>query len=410
MILKSYLVSFRRNVYTQYPNDHTASFLEPICRNLKTKHQVVVYRDGGLMYYCYYYQSSEAEIIGISIASGELCAKIRPLYDRFVSCFVSFAKRGVLFHFDNSGEICYTNGIAKSIGEVEELFRWLREHVGSGKPDWTSIPPQDHSIAKGTSVLYNFTEDDHRDILEATKHYTCVFITMHNPTPTSYSETVKRMALENQTLVAEKEKLADQITKINKQKEHYKLVIGLAVVMFVGAVVAVAIVSDKNAKIKSQLATILDNEKTIVSQGNTISFQNNAINEQSQCISRLESRIANLESANEDLQYKNSTLNSERTSILNHKPFTVTHTSFSFERGTLTVYYYAPSGGTKDIRCKVIRESDSAEVFNLFYTLSSSTSSGNNSFSLSGLAGLSSSTWYRFEIYAHGNFCGGGRH
>ena len=340
MILKSYIVSFRQNIYTQYPNDHTASFLETLCRNLKAKHQVVVYRDGGLMYYCYYYHSSENETIGISIASGEFCLKLKPLYDRFVNCLVSFARRGVLFRFDNNGEIRYSNGIAQNIGEVEELFRWLQEHTDSGKPNWTDIPPQDHSIAKGASVLYNFSEDDHRDILEATKHYTYVIITMHNPTPTSYSETVKRLSSEKETLVGEKEELTNQINKINKQKKQYELVIGLAVAMFIGALVAIAIISDKNTKIKNQLATIQDNEETIANQGNTISSQNNTINEQSQSISRLENRIADLESANEDLQSKVSTFNSERTAILNHKPFTVTRTEFSFDRGSLTVHTF----------------------------------------------------------------------
>ena len=233
---------------------------------------------------------------------------------------------------------------------------------------------------------------------------------MHNPTPTSYSETVKRLSSEKETLVGEKEELTNQINKINKQKKQYELVIGLAVAMFIGALVAIAIISDKNTKIKNQLATIQDNEETIANQGNTISSQNNTINEQSQSISRLENRIADLESANEDLQSKVSTFNSERTAILNHKPFTVTRTEFSFDRGSLTVYYYALSGGARNVRCRVIRESDNVEMFDYSYALNNSTSSGNNSFTLSSLTGLSSSNWYRFEIYSNGNFCGGGRH
>ena len=105
-----------------------------------------------------------------------------------------------------------------------------------------------------------------------------------------------------------------------------------------------------------------------------------------------------------------STLKSDRESIIAHKPFIVTHTNFSFDKGQLTVYYYAPSGGTTGIRCRVVRDSDDEEIYNYSYSFSNGLSSGNNEFTISGLTGLSSSQWYRFEIYSNGNFCGGGRH
>lgn len=410
MILKSYLFCLRQNNYVQYPNDHTASFLKPLCGHQKEKHQVVVYRDGGLMYYCYLYNTGGNETIGLCFATGLLCTQLKPLYDRFINCLVLFARRGVIFRFGEDGGIQSIADFTQNTGEVEELFRWIKEHNESGKISWDALPPEDHTISKGASVLFNFEEDDHRAIVEATRHYTYVFITMHNPTPTSYSETVKRLSSENETLLGEKEELSKRIDKINKQKKQYELVIGLAIAMFVGALIFIAVISDKNTKIKNQLATIQSNEETIADQGNTIFSQNYTINEQSQSISRLENRVANLENEKDVLKSEISTLKSDRESIIAHKPFIVTHTNFSFDKGQLTVYYYAPSGGTTGIRCRVVRDSDDEEIYNYSYSFSNGLSSGNNEFTISGLTGLSSSQWYRFEIYSNGNFCGGGRH
>ena len=344
MILKSYLFCLKQNNYAQYPNDHTASFLKPLCGHQKEKHQVVVYRDGGLMYYCYLYDTKKNETIGLCFATGLLCTRLKALYDKFINCLVLFARRGVIFRFGEDGGIQSIADFIQNTGEIEELFRWIKEHNESGIITWDALPPEDHTLSKGTSVLFNFEEDDHRAIVEATRHYTYVFITMHNPTPTSYSETIKRLSSENKNLLGEKEKLSKLIDKISKQKKQYELVICLAIVMFVGALIFIAVISDKNTKIKNQLATIQDNEETISVQEDKISSQNKTINEQSQSISYLENRIADLESANEDLQSKISTFNSERTAILSHKPFTVTHTEFSWERGALTVHYYAKSG------------------------------------------------------------------
>lgn len=289
MILKSYLFCLKQNNYLQYPNDHTAAFLKPLCGLQREKHQVVVYRDGGLMYYCYLYGAKNREIIGLGFATGSLCEELGSLYDSFLSCLDCFAKRGVIFHFGDDGSIRSVADFTQNIGEVEELFRWLKDKTNT--TSWVSLPPEDHTIAKGSQVSFNFEEDDQNSIVEATRHYTYVFITMHNPAPTSYSATVKRLSLENNTLLAEKAKLNEEIEHIHKQKKQYELVIALASLMILGALIFIVVVVGKNNKIETQLRTIQSDKKTITSQGSTITSQERIITSQKSTITSQDSTI-----------------------------------------------------------------------------------------------------------------------
>lgn len=409
MILKAHFFYKKGSTITLYPTDSHVSTIATKAYNLmKTDNQVVVHRDGGLIYY-FFLRRVVQGIIGIGFSSGELCTSIKALFDRFNSCVENFTQRGILFCYNNDGDVSVTPNGETDISEINAMLSWLKNHPNE-KETWEQLPPEDYSLPKDSTIFYNLEESEESTIIEATRHYGNIVVTLNNPIATSYSEIVKRLSSEKENLIKERDEITEQFDKLKRQKKQYEAVIGLAIAMFIGAVIFIAIISDKNTKIENQIATIQNNEETITNQGNTISSQTHTINEQSQSISRLENRIANLENEKDELQVELSSFISDRKTLFTHKPFIVTHTSFSFDRGQLTVYYYAPNGGTANVRCRVIRESDNYEVCDYSYTLSNSLSSGYNDFTLSGLTGLSSSQWYRFEIYSNGNLCGGGRH
>lgn len=428
MILKSYLFCLKQNNYVQYPNDHTASFLKPLCGNLKEKHQVVVYRDGGLMYYCYLCNTGKTEIIGLCFATGSLCTKLKPLYDRFLTCLDCFAKRGVIFCFADDGGIQSVGNFTQNIGEVEELFRWLKNHNESNRMSWEDLPPEDHTIAKGSCVYFNFEEDDYQSIVEATRHYTYVFITMHNPIPTSYSATVKRLFSENEILVAEKSKLNEQIKQINKQKKQYKLVAILASLMIVVAAVFVVVISDKNQKIKSQLSTIQNNEETISVQDRTISTQKNTISSQKNTIDEQNEKIIRLNNTVEELESKCTSLESDFSSVTSVYPFKITRISIGnayqndkietdygnslYSSRTMylkpKIYYYGYVSGTQQLKVKWYTPSGEIKRGNRSPTGYSQSESvyiynGSNDLTMRGWGGNDKGHWpsgiYRIEIW-----------
>lgn len=409
MILKAHFFCKNGNSTTLYPSDsHISTIANKAYSMARTDYQVVVHRDGGLMYYFFFHRTAQ-ETIGLGFSSGKLCVNIKPLYNLFCNFFDVFAQRGVLLCYKNNGGITVAPNGENDTGEVNAMLFWLQNH-SCEDIFWEQMPPEDYTLPKGATIYYNFEESSDVTIVEATRHYSYVVVTMKNPIPTSYSETVRRLSSEAESLIKDKEELSNQLEIIKKKKKQYELVIGLAITMFIGALFFIAVISYKNSKIKHQVAIIQDNEATIENQGNTISSQSNTINQQTQSISLLEERVADLEVEKEELESEISTFISDRKALFNHKPFTVTNTSFSFENGLLKVYYYAPSGGTTHVRCRVIQENDETEVFDDSYTLLHSLSSGTGEFTLSIYAGLSSSQWYRFEIYSNGKLCGGGRH
>lgn len=266
MIQKTYLFCLKQGKYIQYPNDHTSSFLKPLCGQGNVKHQVVVYRDGGLMYYCYLYNVGK-ETVGMCFSSGTLCTQIKYLYETFVACLNHFAQRGIIFCYGENGGIQNIADFAQNIGEIEELFRWLKKH---DKEIWTTLPSEDYTIHKGASVYFNFEEDDNNNIVEATRHYTYVFITMQNPIPTSYSQTVKRLSSENENLSCTNARLVKQINKLNQQKKQYKTVIILFITILIGVTIAIAAISGKNQEIDSKNSRITMLEKDVEQKDNTI--------------------------------------------------------------------------------------------------------------------------------------------
>lgn len=377
MILKSYLFCLKQNNYLQYPNDHTESFLKPLCEKQKAKHQVVVYRDGGLMYYCYLYCTKNNEIIGLCLTTGSLCTELGSLYDSFLSCLDCFAKRGVIFHFGDDGSIRRVADFTQNIGEVEELFRWLKDKTNT--TSWVSLPPEDHTIAKGSHVSFNFEEDDPNSIVEATRHYTYVFITMHNPAPTSYSATVKRLHSENSALLEEKHKLRKEIERVNKQKKQYQLVIALALLLIIGFSVFMSVIVVKNNKIEAQLRTIQNNEKTITSQGSKITSQKSIITSQKTKItsqkSIIEEQVAKISTLNEQvvkLESKCSSLETKYSGIASTYPFKITKIEIGnvykddrietdygyplYSSRTMyikpKIYYYGYISGTRQLKVK----------------------------------------------------------
>lgn len=409
MILKAHFFYKNGSTITLYPTDSHVSTIATKAYNLmKTDNQVVVHRDGGLIYY-FFFRRVVKGIIGIGFSSGELCTSIKAIFDRFNSCVENFTQRGILFCYNNDGDVSVTPNGETDISEINAMLSWLKNHPNE-KETWEQLPPEDYSLPKDSTIFYNLEESEESTIIEATRHYGNIVVTLNNPIATSYSEIVKRLSSEKENLIKERDEITEQFDKLKRKKKQYVAVIGLAIAMFIGAVIFIAIISDKNTKIENQIATILNNEETITNQGNTISSQTYTINEQSQSIIHLENSVASLEKEKEDLQSEIYTLKSDIKEMFTHKPFSVTHTNFSFEKGQLTVYYYAPNSGITSVRCRVIRENDDVEVYDCSYTFSNRLSSGYNDFTLSGLTSLNSSNWYRFEIYSDGNMCGGGRH
>lgn len=249
MILKSYIFCNGSNGYKQYPNDHSEKFLKRFCAESKSSHQIAVYRDGNLMYYAYSYRKSERELYGLCVVCGELCVKLQSLYEYFQNVLNNAAQKGVLYKFDESGDIklkC-TDFITEK-GETEELFRDIKAGLDTRR-FWEALPSEDYSIPLDAKIVFSFNEDDHAKIVDATKHYHYIFVTLDNPIPSSFSMTVKRLNAEKVQLQNELETQHKKVQELSRQKKQYKIVITLAILLFIGGLMTVFLISEKNGNI-----------------------------------------------------------------------------------------------------------------------------------------------------------------
>lgn len=403
----------RDGVMHAYPDDYAMhDIFERFSPFLKEESLLAIHRNGSLFYHIWYRKTSEGYFGICVLINGMWFSQTDILMRLFESAFSLAAIDGQLLRVDNDGHIRTTAGaFAHNKNGINKIDLYVKENISLNSKYCITVPPQNASTDPLAiqSLQHDASPQLFAKTLE-TYRSVCATYGTGDGNVNVLLQRIEDMANVRDEYGNKCKQLEAQCKSIEKSKNRYATVVFLTCLMLIGSIVAIGVIGSKNKEIERQLATIQDNEETISSQEYKISSQKNTINEQSQSITRLENRIENLESTNEELQSTISTFNSERTAILSHKPFTVTHTEFSWERGVLTVHYYATNGGTRDVRCKVIRESDNAEMFDYSYTLKRSTSSGNNSFTLSSLTGLSSSNWYRFEIYSNGNFCGGGRH
>lgn len=234
MILRNYLFSKEFDTYQQYPNDIAKQFLNQITSNQLSADQIVIHRDGNLIYYAYIQRVSTNKVFGHCIVTGDICININELYDLFHESFEQAAYKGVLFSFDSTGKICkQTENFSNEGAEVNEFFKDFNRIAGR-KPLWKSIGSIDYSVSKDSKIYLSLTDDSNDKIVEAIEHYHNIIITIENPLASSYSNIVKQLNLDKEELNSRIEHLSNENDELLKTKKQYKWVaiLGIIVVIF----------------------------------------------------------------------------------------------------------------------------------------------------------------------------------
>lgn len=104
MITSVYIYSYIDSSFHLYPNNGDI-FFKNLCKNAVNGSQLIIHREGGLMYYNYITKTANGTIYGICIINSDVCIDIRKLFTRFVDILVYAAKKGEVFKFDTKGEI-----------------------------------------------------------------------------------------------------------------------------------------------------------------------------------------------------------------------------------------------------------------------------------------------------------------
>lgn len=419
MILKSYIFCDGGKGYRQYPNDHSEKFLKQFCTESQTSHQIAVHRDGNLMYYAYSYRNSNQELYGLCVVCGEICVKLKSLYDYFQEALNVVAIKGVLFKYNASGEIILNvSDFISEKGETEEVFREIKSNLDKRR-FWETLPPEDYSIPLDSKIVFSFDENEQAQIVDATRHYHTVLVTMENPIPTSFSMTVKKLNSEKAQLQKELETRHEEIQNLSRQKKQYKTVVLLALLLLVGSIVTAIIISNKNTDIENKVTEIESLYETKQNLETNIMQLNSSIEDLNDRNSRLESsyqlehsRYIEAQSNYEEAQYNYEEAQSNydylTDKISSRQPFFITNTSFSFSSGWFEMTYFGVREGNYTIRINVYAENGNRVRSDTFSNYHFEEGAHSKSFYVT--SSLNSGAWYYFEVCIDNIIIGGRKH
>lgn len=271
MILKSYLFSHTSGIYQQYTTDCSEIFLRNFCSNCFAPDQIAIHRDGNLIYYAYAHKNSDSELYGICIVCGEVCLNLQWLYEYFQKALEASACKGVLFRYDEHGQIRKNvDKFTSEIAEVDNLFRKVIDYINKRQSYWEVLPPEDFSIPLDSKIGFAFNEDEKDKIADAIRHYHNVIVTLNSTSPSSFAKTVERLNSENSQLQDEKDRLENEMESLSKQKKQYKWVTFLSIVVIASLVGLyflndnlTGIISDKENIISRLDSTVTNKESYI---------------------------------------------------------------------------------------------------------------------------------------------------
>lgn len=416
MILRNYLFSKEFDIYQQYPNDIAKQFLNQITSNQLSADQIVIHRDGNLIYYAYIHCVSVNKVFGHCIVTGDVCIKIQELYDLFHKSIEQATLKGVLFSFDPTGEISrQTRDFSEEGAEVNEFFKDFNSIAGK-ESYWKSIGSIDFSVSKDSKLYLSLTDDSNEKIVEAIEHYHNIIITIENPLASSYSNIVKQLNLDKEELNSRIEHLSNKNDELLKKKKQYKAVVTLFVIIILCCIGLLSFYKEITGKTQH----IQDLETEITIKRDSLLLQNNEIN-------RL---IKDLSSTNSRLSSAQRELSDYKDKVGKHMPLVINNielANYTANQGRVIsdygqriysnesrwvwfrINYDGIVSGTKNLHYKVYDQKGQLETCSSSpsgYSWSSDIyiyGDNNNSVVLFGWGADNASTWstgtYRIEIW-----------
>ncbi len=242
------------------------------------------------MYYAYAYKNKKAEINGLCVVCGEICLNLKKLYEYFQKVIDKMAQKGVLFCYDENGQICRNvDSFAAAQAEIDNTFRRIEKELAQFSY-WDVLPPEDLSIPLTSQISFSFEEDNNEKITEGVLHYHNVVVTLKNTAPSSFAQTVARLNVEKSQLQSQLTASMRQVDSLSKQKKQYKYVVILTILVLASSVALILFYrADVN---KSNYVKHL--EGYITELNDTISQKDEKIESLNKRVDKLNDKIENI--------------------------------------------------------------------------------------------------------------------
>ena len=391
-----YIFGELSNGYTQYPDDSSSNLFKTLYSHSVAPTQIIVHRDGQLMYYTYIRKLEVTRFIGFGIVvSGYYISEFKRLFSIFENFVEKLTEKGVIINFTHSGIL--TSNLGKLQKEEEEVkiatdILQKQVEVLTARP----LPLTDYTLAIDSQKLFSET-DNINEIINASYRFGYTVLLKENDYDTvrftNYRSLLKQLNDKNNKLIQQNEELNKINKKIQRQKKQFKNVIILIIVL-IGCGIGLYYLNSNLHITKYKLDTA---NNTIQERDSTIVIKNSVISSLQSEITRYSKDLADETKAKEKLQRMVMQFNSYLPFIVTAS--NVTANSFNFD-------YYSLKRKEVTVVLKAINERTS-EVLSNTHTLLCEEGDGN--INLNFARQLDSSQYYYVVLIYEGHIIAGKR-
>lgn len=268
--------------YTQYPTDSTVEVFQNEYIKSTSPAQIVVHRDGNLMYYSYILTFGDHYLGFCTVNNGTAYVDFEKMFGIYESLIERLVESGFLIGLDEKGDIRpLGTELYLSSDELTYINDYLTEEFK--KLSTISLPSVDYSISR-ESTAHMSAADGNAAILQST--YTTSYTIVHKDEDwasehvNSYRNVLKNLSAEKEQLATEVKELNSKLSKTEQQKKQFKWIgiLGAAIVIIMILLISSQSKLEKaNDKISDKTAEITELRSELIQKDNTISSKNSRI-------------------------------------------------------------------------------------------------------------------------------------
>lgn len=348
--------------YTQYPTDSTVEIFQNEYIKSTSPAQIVVHRDGNLMYYSYILTFGDHYLGFCTVNNGTAFVDFEKMFGIYESLIERLVESGFLIGLDEKGDIRpLSTELYLSSDELNFITDYLTEDFK--KLSTISLPSVDYSISR-ESTAHMSLADGNAAILQST--YSNSYTIVHKDEDwasehvNSYRNVLKNLSAEKEQLATEVKELNSKLSKTEQQKKQFKWIgiLGAAIVIvMIFLISSQSKLEDANDEIANKNAVINGLRSELTQKDNTISSQNSRISALESEKARIKSRLSNLASTYPiiitSLQFKNvdydsNTINDVGSTLYSNTQYlapVIEYNGYTNADISLRVRYYKKDNG-----------------------------------------------------------------
>lgn len=385
--------------YSQFPQDYLSDVLTSFCEDIAGS-RAVIYRHMELVHYIFIEAVGEGHYVGLCLIFNSVRSRYPKRLFEFMGGVLEsdVIEGGRFLEYSPSGEIrfkvsefcndvksydCIKGLIATGLDEVDERFGFEglpTKYSGDNKVAYLESTASDEAILELSEVNKSVVIGDNHGIRKNQTY-----------------RIIDGLRDEIATKSSEISRLNRRISSLEKQKNQYRKVVALFVVLLCCCGGLYFLYDSLNSTERDLRAT---EEK--------LSAANDTIVEQRDIMAALHNETVMLNSELDKEKRLREDAQKVADKVKRAADVVITGGSFSFGNSEYTCDYFASESGSKSLRIKVIEESTG----NVYETrnVSPCLDEGMGTFRVRFNRRMSGSNWYTFEVWDGSRLIGGSRH